>query len=110
MWRSVATGVLFTVALAGCGVGGGGAASHPQGAGYLGATYGITTTGTSSTTTTEDIPADRKAIKQEVANWLSLHPGGHCKVETLDSADCTAANGLPTMIVVGSDTEVVTTP
>src|SRR5437660_834585 len=112
MWRSVAIGVALAGALAGCGVGGGAVAvSHPQGAGgYVGATYGTTASGASSTTVTENTQTDTRAIKHEVAKWLSHHPGGHCTVELPDSADCTATSGLPTMLVVGSDTKVVTTP
>lgn len=66
--------------------------------------------GSNPPTTTENIASERRAIKHEVAKWLSHHPGGHCKIELPDSANCAAANGLPTDIVVGSDTEVVTTP
>jgi hypothetical protein len=112
MWRSVAIGVVLAGLLTGCGVGGDGeAVSDPQGAtGHLGATYGTTASGESATTTNENIPAEKKAIKQEVAKWLSHHPGGHCKIDPPDSANCTAANGLPTDIVVASQTSVVTTP
>jgi len=109
MWRSVAIGVVLAGLLAGCGVGGdSGAASHPQTA--TGQTYGATASGESPTTTSENIPAEKKAIRQEVAKWLFHHPGGHCKIEPPDSANCTAANGLPTDIVVASQTSVVTTP
>src|SRR5690242_17180888 len=102
MWRSVAIGVVLAVVMAGCGVGGGsGAVSHPQGGGgYLGATYGATASSEPSTATTEDIPAERFAIKRDVAKWKAHHPGGTCTIEPPSSAQCTTADGLSTDLQV----------
>jgi hypothetical protein len=59
----------------------------------------------------ESIPAEEaKAIQQEAAKWLSQHAGGACKIVLSDRATCTAANGLATDIVRGSDTRTATTP
>jgi hypothetical protein len=50
--------------------------------------------------------AEQAAIRTDVANWETSHPGGSCTISDPDSAQCQTADGLPVDFVAIVSTTV----